>query len=215
MLNILLSSLRVLRKRVGAALVTAEARRLAKVGKSVFSGEAEVHTKRERSAIQVGDHCHIRGELLVFRHAGRIRIGEWVYIGPGSTVWSSSHGGVTIGNRVLISRNVHIHNTDGHSFDAEERFYQTRAILTVGHPSDIESIGARPIRIADAWIGLNAVILKGVTIGEGAIVGATSVVTRDVPPYCVVVGNPARIVKKLQGRRGHLEASSLLVRREE
>ncbi|MBK8021791.1 MAG: hypothetical protein IPK19_10285 [Chloroflexi bacterium] len=54
-----------------------------------------------------------------------------------------------------------------------------------------------PIRICDkAWIGFNAVILKGVTIGEGAIVGAGSVVTKDVPAWTVVAGNPARIIRE-------------------
>lgn len=57
-----------------------------------------------------------------------------------------------------------------------------------------------PIIIGDdAWIGFNAIILKGVTIGEGAVVGAGAVVTKDVPPYTVVAGNPAGVVKKLQG----------------
>ena len=49
----------------------------------------------------------------------------------------------------------------------------------------------------DAWIGMNVLILKGVTIGQGAIVGAGSVVTRDVPEWTVVAGNPAKVVKRL------------------
>ncbi|MDH4236354.1 MAG: hypothetical protein OEV17_03815 [Nitrospira sp.] len=48
-----------------------------------------------------------------------------------------------------------------------------------------------------AWIGLDAIILKGVTIGEGAIVGAGSVVSKDVPPFTIVAGNPARVVREL------------------
>ena len=56
----------------------------------------------------------------------------------------------------------------------------------------------KPIVIKDkAWIGFNSIILKGVTIGEGAIVGAGSVVTKDVPPYTIVAGNPARIVREI------------------
>ncbi|MBV8923397.1 DapH/DapD/GlmU-related protein, partial [Bradyrhizobium sp.] len=55
-----------------------------------------------------------------------------------------------------------------------------------------------PVVIADkVWIGFNASILKGVTIGEGAVVGACSVVTRDVPPFAVVAGNPARVIRTL------------------
>jgi len=192
-------SLRLAFRRLGTIIRTAEARALGEIGKSVFSAESQILSKRERSAIRVGDHCHIRGDLMVFRHGGRIKIGDWVYIGPGSSIWSSSNEGVTVGNRVLISTNVHIHDTNGHPLDAAERFQQTQAILTYGHPVDIKTIAAAPIRICDdAWIGFNAAILKGVTIGKGAIVGASSVVTHDVPPYAVVVGNPARVVKKLR-----------------
>ena len=57
---------------------------------------------------------------------------------------------------------------------------------------------AKPITIgSDSWIGGAAVILPGVTIGEHCVVGAGAVVTRDVPPYCVVAGNPARVVRRL------------------
>jgi chloramphenicol O-acetyltransferase type B len=50
----------------------------------------------------------------------------------------------------------------------------------------------------DSWIGMEAMILKGVTVGEGAIVAARSVVSKDVPPFTVVAGNPAKVVKYLK-----------------
>lgn len=189
------SLVRSVHRHLGTRLRTLEARSRAQIGNSLFTGEAEVSSKRSKDAIQVGDHCCIRGELLVFRHAGQIRIGDLVYIGPHSTIWSSSDGGVTIGNRVLISMNAHIHDTDSHPVDADERFRQTQAILSTGHPPEISGIAARAIRIGDdAWIGQGATILKGVIIGEGAIVGAMSVVVHDVPPYSVVAGNPAKVI---------------------
>lgn len=190
-------------RRVLTRLRTAEAQSLATVGNSVFTAESRVLSRRERGAIVVGDNCHIKGELFVFPHAGQIRIGHWVYLGPGSTIWSSSPGGVSIGSGVLISSNVHIHDTDGHPQNAVKRFAQTQAILTTGHPRQISDIDAAPIVIGDdAWIGFNVAILKGVTIGEGAIVGAGSVVTKDVPPYTVVAGNPARVIKEVKRTDG-------------
>jgi len=58
---------------------------------------------------------------------------------------------------------------------------------------------AKPIRIGrNVWIGFDCVVLPGVTIGDGSIVGARSVVTQDVPPFTVVAGNPARVIRKIE-----------------
>lgn len=177
----------------------AEVRTKAIIGTTKFAWSGSVLSHREKGAISIGDNGFIRGEIFVFPHAGKVTIGDWVYIGINSSVWSSSSSGIKIGDRVLISSNVHIHDTDGHPFDSAARFSQTKAILTQGHPREIYGIEAREIVIHnDAWIGLNAVILKGVTIGEGAVVGACSVVTKDVPPYTVVAGNPARVIRELE-----------------
>jgi galactoside O-acetyltransferase len=63
---------------------------------------------------------------------------------------------------------------------------------------DWSKVATAPIRICDsAWLGFDVVVLKGVTIGEGAIVGARSVVTKDVPPWTIAAGNPARVVKEI------------------
>ena len=58
---------------------------------------------------------------------------------------------------------------------------------------------AKPVTIGnDCWFGANVVICPGVTIGEGAVVGANSTVTKDVPPYTIVVGNPAKVIKEIE-----------------
>lgn len=86
---------------------------------------------------------------------------------------------ISIGNNVAISENVIIRDSDNHD------------ILYDGYEK------SKPIKIGNnVWIGLNAVILKGVTIGEGSIVAAGAVVTKDVPPNCLVAGIPARVIKE-------------------
>jgi acetyltransferase-like isoleucine patch superfamily enzyme len=137
----------------------------------------------------------IRGELFVFAHGGRIEIGHDCYIGENSRIWSGAS--VTIRDHVLISHNVSIMDNLTHPLDTIERRQQVRAIYESGHPRDIR-LDDKPVIIdRDAWVGAHAIVLKGVTIGEGAIVGAGAVVTKDVPPYTVVAGNPARVVRAL------------------
>ena len=151
----------------------------------------------DRTAITIGPHSVVRGELFVFPHAGRINLGQWAYVGDGSRIWSSAR--IDIGDRVLISHGVDIHDTNGHPLDAAARHAQSREIVLTGHPQTIGSIVAQPISIGDdAWIGFGASVMKGVTIGTGAIVAARSVVVDDVAPWTVVAGNPARVIRTLR-----------------
>ena len=93
---------------------------------------------------------------------------------------------ITIGHGVVISERVVIRDSDNHAIISTEN----------GELKSDEKPAAAPIVIQDhVWLGMNAVVLKGVTIGEGAIVAAGSVVTKDVPPHCLVAGVPAKVVK--------------------
>lgn len=99
---------------------------------------------------------------------------------------------------MLISHDVNIFDNDTHPFDPRDRHKHFLSIRNGGHPADI-TLGDRPVQIRDdAWIGAKAIILKGVTIGEGAVVAAGAVVTKDVAPYTVVAGNPARVIRELE-----------------
>ena len=146
--------------------------------------------------IRIGANSHVAGELFVFAHGGSIQIGDWCFIGPGTRLWSSCS--LIVGNRVLISHNCNVMDSLTHPLDATSRHLQFRAILGGGHPRSID-LGEKPVLIDDdAWIGAGATILRGVTVGKAAVVGAGSVVTRNVAPYTVVAGNPARVVRHLQ-----------------
>jgi acetyltransferase-like isoleucine patch superfamily enzyme len=149
----------------------------------------------DSSKITIGANSHVRGELLIFAHGGRISIGEWCYIGVDTRIWSGAS--IDIGDRVLISHSVNIFDNLTHPMRASERHAQARQIFTSGHPRDF-FLDDKPIKIGDdAWIGACAIIMRGVTIGRGGIVAAGAIVTKDVPPYSVVAGNPAVVVKEL------------------
>ncbi|MGA7595802.1 MAG: acyltransferase [Gallionella sp.] len=163
---------------------------------AVVHPSAGIHNiRRRRDAIRVGANTHIKGELLTFAHGGEISIGEYCYVGEQSHIWSATS--IVIGDRVLISHNVNIFDSLTHPIKALERHDHFRKIITSGHPKQV-NLGEAPVRIGnDVWIGCLSIILKGVTIGEGAIVGAGSVVSKDVPPYTIVAGNPAKVIREL------------------
>lgn len=146
----------------------------------------------KRDRIQIGARTISRGECRVFGSEGNIEIGSDCYIGDSSKIWSAR--GITIGDRVLIAHSVNIHDNDAHPKSAAHRHRQTAAICNAG-PYDLTDVGMAPIEINDdVWIGFNASILKGVRIGKGAIIGAASLITKDVPAYAIMAGNPARQV---------------------
>ena len=146
--------------------------------------------------IRVGKRTVVAGELLVFSHGGEISVGEWCYIGKGTRIWSAAS--IRIGDRVLISHNVNIFDSLTHPLGSRQRHAHFREILESGHPPSID-LGERPVMLGnDAWIGANACVLRGVSIGEGAIIGAGSVVTCDIPSFTIAAGNPASVIRELR-----------------
>lgn len=107
---------------------------------------------------------------------------------------------------MTIAWGAWIYDHNSHSLDWRDRvddharyLQELRAGEMIATRKDWSPVKTAPIKICDrVWIGFNAIILKGVTIGEGAVVGAGAVVTRDVEPYTVVAGNPARVVRVLE-----------------
>lgn len=146
------------------------------------------HTK-----IYIGDDVRIWGKVDIF--SGRtfddpkLILRNRISIGHGSNFHVNKE--VLIEDDVFIAGGVSIRDTDAHPRNVTDRI--------AGLPPGPEEI--RPIRICkNVWIGNHSCILKGVTIGEGAIVGAGSVVMTDVPAHSVAMGNPARVVMKNVGR---------------
>ena len=154
-----------------------------------------VNIARKKENIRIGEFSHIKGELLTFAHGGNIAIGDYCYVGEQTRIWSALS--VSIGNRVLIAHSVNIFDNLTHPINPEKRHAHFRQIITHGHPDNID-LGERAVVIDDdVWIGAMAIILPGVTLGRGAVIGAGSVVTSDVPPYTIVAGNPARVIREI------------------
>jgi acetyltransferase-like isoleucine patch superfamily enzyme len=165
--------------------------RCASFGKNVsidglpfVSGHAEIH---------IGDNVWLGGRLDIL--SGRFLENPKLVIKDGAELgWNVR---LTVNREIVIEENARISfdcrisDSDGHPREADLRRQNAPV-----NPKDI-----RPVRICrDAWIGNGAHIMKGVTIGEGAIVGANSVVISDVPPYSLALGNPAEVFFRNYGR---------------
>jgi len=134
--------------------------------------------------------------LLIIDGKGKIIIGNHVIIGL-STVLRSANK-IFIGNNVLISSGVYILDHNSHPLDSKLRQKDINNIYNESPQKfNYKNIKNKPIIISDnVWIGRNALILKGVTIGKNSIIGANTTVTKSIPKNSIAVGNPA-IIKKL------------------
>lgn len=104
--------------------------------------------------------------------------------------------GIEIGDDVLIAFEVLVMDHNSHSLRIQERRNDVRDWIR--GQKDWTNVQKQPVKIGDkAWVGARAIILKGVNVGEGAIIAAGSVVTKDVPSWTIVGGNPARIIREL------------------
>lgn len=163
-----------------------------------FYEEAKIgNASNNPSNIIIGNNTHIKAELLVFPYGGKINIGDNCYIGEDSRLWSGDS--ILIGNNVLISHNVNIMDNNAHEINHLERAQGFMNLIKYGHPKEKGSIKTAPIVIEDfAWINFNVTILRGVTIGKGAIIATGSLVTKNIPPFVLAGGSPAKIIKQIE-----------------
>jgi len=167
-----------------------------KVGSGVRLNGIPFVRVAEGSNITIGDNVTINSSIyanpaglnhrtILFTLPGaEIVIGNNTGI-SGATLYSAKQ--IVIGSNVTLGANVAIYDTDFHSLDPLERRASNQA-----------SIKSAPVAIDDdAFIGAASIILKGVQIGRCSVIGAGSVVTKNIPPYCLAAGNPAKIIKQL------------------
>ena len=154
-----------------------------------------LNNSQPKGQLRIGQNSRIMGSLLLFDFEGEIEIGNDCFVGPGTRIWSAKK--IKIGDRVLIAHNVNIHDNISHSLNALERYTENTDFISSGIHKEADLKAAEIIIGNDVWIGFNSIILRGVKIGDGAIIGAGSVVTEDVTPWTVNVGNPLRVVRTL------------------
>lgn len=149
-----------------------------------------------RENIRIGNNVILRGIVSSERlHPGQIIIGDNVYIGDDTILSAAEH--IEIGAWTMIAHGVQVMDNNAHPTDPFQR-KRDHMIAAGRAQGERPGIDRAPIIIGPhAWIGFNAIIMKGVTLGEGCIVAAGSVVTHDVPPFSIAAGNPAQIVKRL------------------
>ena len=154
--------------------------------------------------ISIGESNLLGVNIILESSESEVIIGNNVYIGNSSIICKEK---VTFGNNILVAWGVTIYDHDSHSVDIKERRHDIaqayKDYIDEGgnylKNKNWSSVNSKPIVIEDdVWLGMESLILKGVTIGQGAIVAARSVVTKSVAPYTIVAGNPAKEVKKLK-----------------
>lgn len=149
---------------------------------------------KDWSLLSIGEDCIVKSHLRWESSSQGIKIGPNTYIGSDTSL--NSIKGITIGSDVLISNNCFISDSDGHSIDFKKR-KEDVPNRWKGF-KDWSDISSDAIKIKDGvWIGAYSIVLKGVTIGKRTIIGAGSVVTKDIPNDVVAAGNPAKIIRRL------------------
>lgn len=183
-----------------------------KHSKNVIIGENTIIDKNANfrydgnfnNSIIIGKNSMINCNFIFESNKGEISIGDRTFINAGTNLISRSK--IEIGNDVTIAWGCTIYDHNSHSIDWKERrkdLEQQFKDLQNGENfiknKNWDMVKSRPIKICDkAWLGFNVTVLNGVTIGEGAIVGACSVVREDVEPWTIVAGNPAKVIKRIE-----------------
>jgi acetyltransferase-like isoleucine patch superfamily enzyme len=145
---------------------------------------------QEPRALTLGDDVTLWRTALSLEEAAQLSIGSHCYLANVSIACARR---IRIGSYVMVAGGTTIVDSDFHPLDPAARLADAIALSPIGNRAERPAVEADPVDIGDdVWIGPNSTVLKGVRIGDGAVVGAGSVVLDDVDPGVYVTGNPAR-----------------------
>ncbi len=161
-------------------LLTPTGRRM-KLDGMLFIGPGVVLQIAARATLHTGRWVWIGHGTKIRCHEGEVSIGDKTVLGQECTLSAYQH--ISIGEQCIVADRVMMIDFD-------------HAVTEVEQPIRVQGIYKRPVRVGNnVWIGYGAQILRGVSVGDNAIVGASAVVTKDVPANSVVAGSPARVVR--------------------
>lgn len=134
-----------------------------------------------KNSIKIGKYCELGYGVILKTYGGSITVNKNTFMGEHVIIYG--HGGVTIGKNTLIAMHTCIVSSN-HTIPGQDELIRNQPDTLL------------PVNIgSDVWIGANCTILGGVSIGNGAVIGAGSVVNKDIPAYSIAVGNPARVIR--------------------
>lgn len=146
-------------------------------------------------SILIGSDCKVTSQLCTRLPESKIEVGDRCFLGKYTTILCAMS--IKIGNDVMIAGECYITDNDGHSLDW--RIRRNDVMDRKKGFKDWKHVGMAPVIIGnDVWIAPKCIILKGVSIGDAAVIAAGSVVTKDVPARTIVAGNPARIIREIE-----------------
>jgi acetyltransferase-like isoleucine patch superfamily enzyme len=150
-----------------------------KIGNNILFNSSSIRT--------TASSLYGRVKLRTFERGAKIIIGD--NVGLNGTSITARSKAITIGDGTIIAPNVIIVDSDFHA-----QWPPDNRLVNPGFESDEDVIIGENV-----WIGMNSIILKGAKIGDNSIIGAGSIVTDVIPPNCVAIGNPAKLIKQLPG----------------